>query len=121
LLPEYTTGERAKLCIKGKPVDNSVNGFDDFWKAYPRKIGKGAARRAYEKALGLTDAETIWYGARAYKTAVESDDPRYVKHPSTWLNAECWDDEYEVKEPWGKVTYSGEKLRQREEKVVNLR
>jgi hypothetical protein len=26
--------------------------FEEWWKAYPHKVGKGAARKAYQKASG---------------------------------------------------------------------
>lgn len=65
------------------------DGFAAFWSAYPRKVGKGAARTAFVKALRKASVETILAGlARAEWSA----DPQYIPHPSTWLNAERWDD-----------------------------
>lgn len=66
--------------------------FDDFWSAYPRKAGKQAARKAWATALRTVSADVIIAGAVRY-----ADDPnrvdQYTKHPATWLNAGCWDDE----------------------------
>ncbi len=89
--------------------------FETFWTEYPRKVGKGAARKAYQKALELTDAETLLWGARAYKAATEKEDPRFVKHPATWLNQECWEDCHQVKFDWGTANYSGASMKQREQ------
>ncbi len=68
--------------------------FDAFWQAYPRKVAKAAARKAYAKALRLTDHATILEGLEAYKRGK----PDYCDwcHASTWLNGERWEDEYEV-------------------------
>lgn len=74
--------------------------FDDFWTAYPRKKGKGAARRAWDKAMRTRAAEDRAPLAQAIVDAVlqqktwpEWDDPKFVPHPSTWLNQERWNDE----------------------------
>ena len=68
--------------------------FDLFWRLYPRKRGKGAARRAFEKALKRADFATIIGGLQAYLPHLP-DDHQFIPHPSTWLNGERWDDEYE--------------------------
>ena len=66
--------------------------FDDFWKIYPLKVGKGAAFKAFLKAIRTTDADIIIKGAQRYKL-----DPNrtktYTAHPATWLNAHRWLDE----------------------------
>jgi hypothetical protein len=68
--------------------------FLAFWGVYPRKVGKGAARKAYRNALRRASPEEILAGVRRY--AASSPDPEYTKHPSTWLNADCWLDEGKV-------------------------
>lgn len=67
--------------------------FDRFWAAYPAKVAKGAARKAWPKALKAAgDAERIIAGAERY--AVDPNrEPGFTAHPSTWLNAERWDDD----------------------------
>ncbi len=39
--------------------------FEQFWRAYPRKVGKGAARKFYERALRIATAEEIITGLRS--------------------------------------------------------
>lgn len=76
--------------------ENDINEqFNDFWAVYPRKKGKGQARRAFEKALEKTDLDTILAGVAAYVANEDMDDPQFIAHPSTWLNGERWEDEYE--------------------------
>jgi hypothetical protein len=69
--------------------------FASFWSVYPRKIGKGKARTAFASALGKTSADDLVTGARRYADYVawSTQDPRFVKHPTTWLNGECWEDD----------------------------
>ena len=94
--------------------------FDEFWAAYPRRIAKGAARKAYTKALEETDHETIMWGVKALAMAREGEDPQYCPHASTWLNQERWEDEHEIKKDWGSYTLSGDILRQREENKLKI-
>lgn len=68
--------------------------FDDFWDAYPKRRGKADAERAWDKAIknGI-DAARIIRGATSYAAERADEDPQYTKHPATWLNKGCWDDE----------------------------
>jgi len=70
-----------------------ANGFEEFYAAYPRKSGKGAARAAYVKALRKVDAQTVIDGATRYADDPNREPGQWTKHPTTWLNSECWDDE----------------------------
>jgi hypothetical protein len=66
--------------------------FDEFWNIYPRHTGKPSARKAWAKAIGRTDPETITAGAARYR-----DDPNradaYTRYPATWLNDDGWADD----------------------------
>lgn len=75
--------------------------FEIFWKHYPRRISKGTARTAFAKAIGKTTLETMLDALVAYV----ANKPAYqdYKHPSTWLNGECWDDEWTVPVPVQKI------------------
>lgn len=71
-------------------------GFAEFYMAYPRKVGKEAARRAFEKAAKTTDPDVIVAGARRYAADPNLPERQFIPHPSSWLNAGRWDDEPEV-------------------------
>ena len=68
--------------------------FDAFWKAYPRKIGKKAAQKAYQSAVkghpGLSDAILVAVGLQKAWDAWRGG---YIPNPMTWLNQGRWDDE----------------------------
>jgi hypothetical protein len=98
-------GRPVKEEIEEKPVPikppkekppKPVSQFDDFYQAYPRKIGKQTALKAYDRALKSTTHDAIIKGLSKYKQDIKAKDtkPEYIKHPSSWLNAGCWDDDY---------------------------
>lgn len=83
--------------------------FDEFWGVYPLKVGKGAARKAFRNALTRGGSAEIVAGAKLY--AASKPEPKFTKHPTTWLNADCWLDEgnkvvpftYEPKRTWAEI------------------
>lgn len=77
---------------KRRDESDSVE-FLEFWSAYPLKEAKGAARKAFAKAITKTDPATLVSKAKEYHSERAREGMRYVKHPATWLNQECWLDE----------------------------
>lgn len=79
------------------PKKKKESRFDEFWQAVPNKIGKGAARKAYVKAIasGATHAEIMagLPGYKRYEDGRKSQADYRPLHPATWLNAERWSDE----------------------------
>jgi hypothetical protein len=66
--------------------------FERFWDVYPIKVKKGYARQCWDKAIRHASPEKIIRAARRYAEDPNRD-PRYTRHPSTWLNSESWDDD----------------------------
>jgi hypothetical protein len=79
------------ISIKSAKLLSEEPLFEGFWAVYPRKVGKGAARKAYRHALSRASHLEILAGAKAY--AASKPDPQYTAHASTWLNADRWLDE----------------------------
>lgn len=71
----------------------SENSFDVFWKVFPRRVSKFAARTAFDRALKLASADAIIAGAQRYAAEKRGSEVRFIKHPTTWLNQGCWEDE----------------------------
>jgi hypothetical protein len=67
--------------------------FEDFWAAYPRRVGKGAARPAFAKATRKANPEAIIAAIKQQVAAGCFKDLTFCPHPATWLNNERWDDE----------------------------
>jgi hypothetical protein len=91
LRPERKGKEQGKERKGTAAATSSDPLFDEFWTAYPRKTDKGNARKAWDKALKKTSAQTMILAAAAY--AATKPDPKFTAHPSTWLNGERWDDQ----------------------------
>jgi len=70
--------------------------FDLFWKNYPRREGKGAARKAWAKIKDpVSVIEKI---KQVLPTQMNSkqwtkDNGDFIPHPATYINQERWEDE----------------------------
>ena len=77
--------------------------FDAFWSAYPRKIAKGHARKAFEKACKLADPAEIIAAVGKFAYAMQDTEKQYIPHPTTWLNGERWEDDMDDVAPQAKT------------------
>jgi hypothetical protein len=68
--------------------------FDEFWKVYPRKEGKQAAKRKYMTARKSHPADVILKGAQAYALMSLGKERKYIKLAQGWLNDGRWDADY---------------------------
>jgi hypothetical protein len=64
--------------------------FNEFWNAYPRKLDKAKAFRAFKSALTRTTFEDILAGVIAYRNDPKRN-PDFTKYPATWLNSDSWE------------------------------
>ena len=71
--------------------------FAAWWAAYPRKVGKGAARKAYASAIGRgADPVEVLSAIGQQRWSPEV---QFRPHASTWLNADRWLDDPEAAAP----------------------
>jgi hypothetical protein len=72
------------------------NAFEAFWKAYPRKVAKVLAAKAWKK-LNPPDSlvRSIMFALEMQKRTEQwqKDGGQFVPHPATWLNQQRWLDE----------------------------
>jgi hypothetical protein len=99
LIPNSGIRIRQGNQTKERDISLSKSKFEDFWDAYPRRISKGSAKRAWDKATLKEDAEKIIEAAKRFAKSREGQDPRYTPHPATWLNGERWSDQPETLGP----------------------
>lgn len=78
------------------PPSANDDRFERFWRAYPKKVGKGAAMRVFEKVCitdellsGMLDA--VQKQSMTYQWKTENG--RFIPNPATWLGEERWKDE----------------------------
>src|SRR4030065_10220 len=81
--------------------------FERFWSAYPRHVSKGAAQKAWEKLkpdeemtnriiLSISAQKSWRWKTEEMNGSLPERQKKFVpdwKHPATWLNQACWDDE----------------------------
>ena len=73
---------------------NSIDHFDSFWSVYPKKAGKQAARKAWNKLKPSDEiVQLIAVNLKARLDAGEWEDTQFVPHASTYLNGARWEDE----------------------------
>lgn len=73
-------------------VIEASNRFDEFWKAYPRKVGKQKAVAKYKAAVKRAESEQqIIDGAQRLRDDPNRED-QYTPHPTTWLERNGWED-----------------------------
>ena len=67
--------------------------FDEWYGAYPKRVGPKAAFPKYVIARKEVDAETLLAAAKRYAEKRASEDPKFTMQPSTWLHGGHWADE----------------------------
>lgn len=67
--------------------------FDEFWSAYPKKVGKKDAERAFAKVPKAEWPKLVPAIEQQKKSKQwQKEDGQYIPNPSTWLNQGRWDD-----------------------------
>ena len=92
---DSTGQDKKNLSVKPNGVDLQ---FEQWWELVPRKIAKGAARRAFLMALKKVNFGVLEQGIRTYAQKARDMEPRFICHPATWLNGERWSDTEPVTE-----------------------
>lgn len=70
--------------------------FDSFWSAYPKKVGKGDAEKAWRKVKEPAAVlENILTALKWQKSSVPwlKEGGQFVPYPATYLNRRGWEDE----------------------------
>lgn len=94
--------EKKKEKKQNKDIDHS---FSLFWEAYPKKIGKAAAKKAWNKELStLINDDLLETILKAIEMQIKSnqwrqDGGQFIPHPATWLNQERWEDGEDIDPP----------------------
>ena len=76
------------------PNSPPAGDFEKFWAVYPKKVGKQAARKAFERIKGVP-VETM-IRAVEYQRSTEQwrkNNGEFIPHPTSWLNRGGWEDE----------------------------
>lgn len=81
--------------VKNTHSPSALEGFDEFWSAYPKKVAKKAAQKIWERSVKDASPKDIINGAKRYAEYVkrEKTERNFIKSPDGWLNAGRWEDE----------------------------
>ena len=93
---DQKTKVNTKTNTKTNITVNSIGDFDSFWRFYPRKAGKEAARKAWlklrpEQHIMQMIADNV--KERVDKGEWRKDNQSFILHASTYLNQKRWEDE----------------------------
>jgi hypothetical protein len=73
--------------------------FAEWYRQYPRRIGKLKAEKAYIAIISKKKAtpEELLAGAVRFAAERAGQDDKYTPYPASWLNAGRWQDEPQPK------------------------
>jgi hypothetical protein len=80
--------------------DKTVN---EFWEPYPNKVAKSKCEALWGRLKLDGDAEAIMAGLKRWQACEQWQNPRFIPHPSTFLNQERWKDMPPVSESKGGI------------------
>lgn len=88
---------------EGERDIKTLQHFDDFWSAYPKKKNKGDAEKAWKKLKVNDDLLNVILSA--VEGAKQTEDwkkqgGKFIPYPASWLNAKGWEDEIEIDDPF---------------------
>lgn len=104
--------------IAPKGAKRSDAEFEIFWNAYPTKVGKQPARKAFDKVK--IPVETLVAAIERQKCSSQwsKDGGQYIPNPATWLNQGRWQDEIL---PAAKPTWNGGKRELDQDETAAIR
>lgn len=79
---------------------SSDSEFEQFWIAFPKKVGKKDAKRAWVKARDRPPLDELLAGLEVQKQSLQwqKEHGQFIPNPATWLNQGRWADQL-VKQP----------------------
>ena len=76
-----------------KPQNTNDENFERFWEAYPNKIGKIAAKKAFGKVKVSVDVLIAAIEKQKAWSRWTNEGGRFIPNPATWLNQGQWENE----------------------------
>jgi hypothetical protein len=73
------------LTIKEPSKKQADDDFEKFWNLYPKKIAKGDAIKAWNKATKSKTADELLKLTKAYAEG-KLPELKYIPYPASWLN-----------------------------------
>lgn len=86
--------------VESDPEPPKDDRFESFWERYPKKVGKGAARKTFAKlepSAALLETMLAALDAQSSTEQWKKADGQFIPLPVTWLNQERWLDDTSVR------------------------
>jgi uncharacterized protein YdaU (DUF1376 family) len=91
-----TTNHKPLTNIKPIRANALDNGFEEFWQAYPKKVGKDAAAKSWTKTKARIDDVLPALAWQKESDQWRRNDGQFIPNPATYLNQGRWHDEQPV-------------------------
>jgi len=78
--------------------DDALCDFELFWDCYPKKTDKAKAQQKFKTKVRESNFNLVMAGVKKYKDEIKlkNTGKQYIKHAKSWLEGECWNNEYEA-------------------------
>ncbi len=76
-----------------EPARSTPTRFEEFWQAYPRRVGKQTAKAKYAAAVKRASEDDVIDGAHRLASDPNLPEVTFIPHPATWLARNGWEDE----------------------------
>ena len=84
---------RIDKSINTKTTPISPRGFEEFWEAYPKKVGKGEAVKKWAKLKPPLEKVLSTLEWQKASDQWSKDNGQFIPNPTTWINQCRWEDE----------------------------
>ena len=95
-----------EITAASPPTRAKSSDFDLFWQAYPKKVGKEAARKAFSRVKAPLESLLTAIERQKCGNQWLTENGRFIPNPATWLNQGRWEDEV-AQTPLGRAAKPG--------------
>jgi hypothetical protein len=90
------TRVRRTINNQNNSISADDSDFTAFWSAYPRKVAKPAALKAWRSAKHRPPLADLLAALDRHKRSEQWQAARFIPHPATWINGQRWDDQLPI-------------------------
>lgn len=95
-VPVIQSNTKSYSISESESNSERIGAFDRFWDEYPKKVGKEAARRAFDKVKVPVDVLVAAIAQQKRSQQWQKENGRFIPNPATWLNQGRWEDDVSV-------------------------
>jgi hypothetical protein len=85
-----------EMATEAKPASKAelaAHQAELIYLAYPRRVARGAAIQAIQRALKEHSFQWLMQRVEKYKACVQGSSKKFIPHPATWFNQARYDDD----------------------------